>query len=59
MGRTYRFLVNRGETVDHQLSLDEGRLLGRYPDAPKWAGSNEKPRDEPMPFPRSGPAHWS
>ena len=28
LGRTYRFAVNRGETIAHKLSLDEGRLLG-------------------------------
>ncbi len=28
VGRTYRFAVNRGETQTHEISLDEGRLLG-------------------------------
>ncbi len=27
LGRTYRFLVNRGERQAHAISLDEGRLL--------------------------------
>lgn len=51
MGRSYRFAVNRGENVEYPLSLDEGRLLGRYPDSLKLANTNERPRDEPMPFP--------
>ncbi len=28
MGRTYRFAVNRGETLSHTVSINEGRLLG-------------------------------
>jgi hypothetical protein len=28
LGRTFRFAVNRGETLAHKISLDEGRLLG-------------------------------
>ncbi len=28
LGRTYRLAVNRAETLEHALSLDEGRLLG-------------------------------
>jgi hypothetical protein len=49
LGRTYRFAVNRGETIEHELSLDEGRLLGRDLDPSDWAGQ-DKPREEPMPF---------
>jgi outer membrane protein assembly factor BamB len=32
MGRTFRFAVNRGETLAHSVSIDEGRLLGGEPD---------------------------
>ncbi len=28
LGRTFRFAVNRGETLAHSISIDEGRLLG-------------------------------
>ncbi len=28
LGRTFRFAVNRGETLEHSVSIDEGRLLG-------------------------------
>jgi hypothetical protein len=49
LGRTYRFAVNRGETIAHQLSLDEGRLLGGDVDPSRWAGG-DRPREEPMPF---------
>jgi hypothetical protein len=50
LGRTYRFVVNRGETMAHELSLDEGRLLGREWSLRYWAGIGDKPREEPMPF---------
>jgi hypothetical protein len=48
LGRTYRFAVNRGETVEHELSLDEGRLLGgeRW----RWPEDRERSREEPRPF---------
>ncbi len=49
LGRTYRFAVNRGETIDHKLSLDEGRLLGRG-DNPYANPVGDRPREEPMPF---------
>ncbi len=50
LGRTYRFAVNRGETIAHELSLDEGRLLAENVDPSRWAGSGQRPREEPMPF---------
>ncbi len=28
LGRTFRFAVNRGETLAHSVSIDDGRLLG-------------------------------
>ncbi len=31
LGRTFRFAVNRGETLAHSVSIDEGRLLGGEP----------------------------
>ena len=31
LGRTFRFSANRGETLAHAVSLDEGRLLGGEP----------------------------
>ena len=49
LGRTYRFAVNRGETIAHKLSLDEGRLLGRD-DNPYANPVGDRPREEPMPF---------
>ena len=49
LGRTYRFAVNRGETIAHWLSLDEGRLLGRDPVEYPFMG-RDRPREEPMPF---------
>ena len=48
LGRTYRFAVNRGETIAHELSLDDGRLLGGDIQPPPSGG--EKPQEEPMPF---------
>ncbi len=49
LGRTYRLAVNRGETIAHWLSLDEGRLLGRDPVEYPFMG-RDRPREEPMPF---------
>ena len=48
LGRTYRFAVNRGETQTHEISLDEGRLLGG--ERRRGFGSDERPRDVPIPF---------
>ena len=31
LSRTFRFSVNRGETLAHSISIDEGRLLGGEP----------------------------
>ena len=31
LGRTFRFAVNRGETLAHSISIDEGRLLAEEP----------------------------
>ena len=50
LGQTYQFAVNRGETIAHTLSLDEGRLLAENVDPSRWAGGGEGPREEPMPF---------
>ena len=49
LGRTYRLAVNRRETIDHKISLDEGRLLGRELD-PLGGMLQDRPREEPMPF---------
>jgi hypothetical protein len=49
LGRTYRLAVNRGETIAHELSLDEGRLLAGDVDASNWGGG-DRPREAPMPF---------
>jgi hypothetical protein len=49
LGRTYWFAVNTGETIEHRLSLDEGRLLGRDLEPGNW-GNGDRPREEPMPF---------
>jgi hypothetical protein len=49
LGRTYQFAVNRGETIAHELSLDEGRLLGVEVDPSRWAGG-DRPREKSMPF---------
>ena len=43
LSRTFRFSVNRGETLAHSISIDEGRLLGGEP-GPARA-------DEPKRFP--------
>ena len=48
LGRTYRFAVNRGETIADDLSLDDGRLLGG--DSSTSRSSGQRPREEPMPF---------
>jgi tRNA A-37 threonylcarbamoyl transferase component Bud32/outer membrane protein assembly factor BamB len=50
LGRTYRFAVNRGETVTHALSLDEGRLLGGEPDT-SYSGRPSR-SEQPIPFAR-------
>ena len=49
LGRTYRFAVNRGETIAHPLSLDEGRLLGEEP-TPPFRHEGRDARKEPIPF---------
>ncbi len=49
LGRTYRFAVNRGETIAHRLSLDEGRLLGRDQDYSENM-LTDPPREEPISF---------
>ncbi len=52
LGRTSRVAVNRGETIKHRITLEEGRLLGQEIDqfrnsrAYWW-------RDEPMPYART------
>ena len=33
LGRTFRVAVNRGETLEHSVSIDEGRLLGGEPES--------------------------
>ena len=48
LSRTYRFGVTRGETQTHEISLDEGRLLGGERAA--GFGGDERPRDIPIPF---------
>lgn len=48
LGRTYRFAVNRGETIAHQLSLEEGRLLGADVNIPGSNGGGT--REEQIPF---------
>ena len=48
LGRTYRFAVNRGETQSHNLSLDEGRLLGGEWHTPLPNG--KRPMEEPIPM---------
>jgi hypothetical protein len=50
LGQTYRLGVNQGETIAHELSLDEGRLLGCDLDPSRWGSGGERPREEPMPF---------
>ncbi len=47
LGRTFRFSVNRGETLAHTVSIDEGRLLGGEP-APAET-------DQKRPFPMRVP----
>ncbi len=51
LGRTYRFAVNRGETIAQPISLDEGRLLGHERDPNAFVGQ-DPPREEPLPFSR-------
>jgi hypothetical protein len=50
LGRTFRVDVNRGETITQEISLEEGRLLGRELAISRWSHTGEKPREEPMPF---------
>ena len=50
LGQTYRFAVNRGETIAYELSLDAGRLLAVNVDPSHWNGMGQRPREEPMPF---------
>ena len=49
LGRTYRFAVNQGETITHEVSLDEERLLAGRGDPSNWSPA-ESPRQEPIPF---------
>ena len=49
LGRTPRFAVNRGETIAHQLSLDEGRLLGREK-IDRFSLVEAGSRDQPIPY---------
>ncbi len=49
LGRTPRFAVNRGETIAHQLSLDEGRLLGREK-IDRFSVLEPGSRDQPIPY---------
>ena len=35
LGQTYRFAVNQGETITHEVSLDDGRLLTVGGDPPR------------------------
>ncbi len=49
LSRTFRFSVNRGETLAHSISIDEGRLLGGEP-GPDLAGQK---RTLPMRIPAS------
>ncbi len=48
LSRTYRFGVTLGETQTHEISLDEGRLLGG--ERSIGFGTDERPRDTPIPF---------
>ncbi len=49
LSRTYRFGVTRGETQTHEISLDEGRLLGG--ERSVGFGGDERARDVPIRFP--------
>ena len=49
LGQTYRFAVNRGETITHEITLDQGRLLDADADPSRW-GPGDRPREEPRPF---------
>ena len=48
LGRTYRMAVNGGETLEHMINLDEGRLLGEGPVPRGGRRSAEKRR--PIPY---------
>jgi hypothetical protein len=50
IGRTYRFAVNRGETQEHTISIDEGRLLGGEQSTVVVSGPHW--RAGPIPFAR-------
>jgi PQQ-like domain len=42
LSRTYRFAVNRGETLAHTISIDEGRLLGGERAPVEYSGEPRK-----------------
>ncbi len=48
LSRIYRFGVTRGETTTHEISLDEGRLLGG--ERSVGFGGDERQRDVPIHF---------
>ena len=48
LSRTYRFAVNRGETLAHSLTLDEGRLMGEEPT--QGLGTRDARRKPPTPY---------
>ena len=48
LSRTYRFAVNRGETLAHSISIDEGRLLGGERNPAEYPGQSRKVA--PIPF---------
>ncbi len=48
VGRTYRFVVNRGERQSHTISLDEGRLLGGETPPPPFMETAERPASIPF-----------
>ncbi len=48
LGRTLRFAVNRGETFEQSLTLDDNRLLGES--TPQIQANSDPPRREAIPF---------
>ena len=48
LSRTFRFAVNRGETIAHTISIDEGRLFGGERRPTKISGESRKV--EAIPF---------
>ena len=48
LGRTFRFVVNRGERQAHSISVDEGRLIGGEPRPP--AVLEKTVRSVPIPY---------